>query len=121
MRRLTLALVFASMAAATAAAQVLDEYVARIGPQDHFNSNGVRLTDPAAIIRQDRANLYVFGKGDGDDETDTFFRSRENRALMERMLRNGSSAPSAVSAIVNGTPLILVRIYENSVEVMVLD
>ncbi len=117
-----LVLVLASMLAGPSAAQQpIDGYVARIGPQDHFNSNGVRLTEAAAIIRQDRANLYVFGKGDPEDETDSFFRSRENRALMERMLRAGTSNPGAVRAIVNGTPLIEVLIFENSVEVTVLD
>lgn len=124
MRQYFLPLVLAATAALggeVAAQQPIDGYVARIGPQDHFNSNGVRLDNAAAIIRQDRANLYVFGKGDGEDETDGFFRSRENRALMERMLRAGSSDASAVRAIVNGTPLIEVLIFEDYVEVTVLE
>jgi hypothetical protein len=99
----------------------LDGYVARIGPQDHFNSNGVRLTDAAAIIRQDRANLYAFGLGDPEDETDIFFQLRENRARMEAMLRAGGSSPAAVRAVVNGTPLIHVLISADAVEVLVLE
>lgn len=124
MRKLVFALLvsISPLLAGPAAAQApLDGYVARIGPQDHFNSRGVRLDNAAAIIRQDRANLYAFGRGDPEDETDSFFRSRENRALMEQMLRAGNSSSSAVRAIVNGTPLIQVLIYEDYVEVTVLD
>ncbi len=124
MKSAILALSFAALVgfAAPAAAQApVDGYVARIGPQDHFNSNGVRLDNAAAIIRQDRANLYRFGRGDPEDETDTFFRSQANRALMEQMLRAGNSAQSAVHAIVNGTPLIQVLIFQDHVEVTVLD
>ena len=49
----------------TARAQILGEYTetytARLSPADHYNSNGVRLHSAAAIIRQDRANYYVYG------------------------------------------------------------
>jgi hypothetical protein len=114
-------LVVATLCNPASAQTPLDSYVARIGPQDHFNSNGVRLTDAAAIIRQDRANLYAFDLGDPEDETDMFFQSRENRARMEAMLRAGGGSPKAVSAVVNGTPLIQVLIYEDAVEVLILD
>jgi hypothetical protein len=122
MKGVFLALSFAAFTAfaGPAAAQQLDAYVARIGPQDHFNSNGVRLDNAAAIIRQDRANLYRFGNGDWEDEEDTFFRSQANRARMEQMLRSGTSSPSAVRAIVNGTPLIHVQIFPNHVQVTVI-
>jgi hypothetical protein len=119
LKKLVFALIV--LIAAPAAAQApLDGYVARIGPQDHFNSNGVRLDNAAAIIRQDRANLYRFGKGDPEDEPDSFFGSPENRALMEQMLRAGATAPSAERAIVNGTPLISVQIFPNYVLVTVI-
>jgi hypothetical protein len=59
----------------TAQAQILGEYTetytARLSPADHYNSNGVRLHSAAAIIRQDRANYYVYGIRDSED-TDTF-------------------------------------------------
>jgi hypothetical protein len=123
LKKLVFALIvlIAPLIAAPAAAQApLDGYVARIGPQDHFNSNGVRLDNAAAIIRQDRANLYRFGKADPEDEPDSFFGSPENRALMEQMLRAGATAPSAERAIVNGTPLISVQIFPNYVLVTVI-
>jgi hypothetical protein len=123
MKKLVFALFvsIASLFGAPASAQApLDSYVARIGPQDHFNSNGVRLDNAAAIIRQDRANLYRFGRGDAEDELDSFFRSQENRAAMEQMLRAGATASSAERAIVNGTPLINVQIFPNYVLVTVI-
>ena len=108
-------------ASSTAFAQeLLDSYIARIGPNDHFNSRGVRLKSAAAIIRQDRANFHKFGKADAEDEYDSYFGSKANRANMERMLRNGSSSRSAINAIVNHQPLIRVKIYRNTVIVTVL-
>lgn len=102
------------------AQELLNTYIARIGPNDHFNSRGVRLKSASAIIRQDRANFHKFGKTDAEDEYDSYFDSKANRGRMERMLRNGSSSRSAINAIVNHRPLIRVKIYRNSVIVTVL-
>ncbi len=102
------------------AQELLDSYIARIGPNDHFNSRGLRLKSAAAIIRQDRANYHKFGKADGEDEYDSYFSSKANRGRMERMLRNGRSSGSAINAIINHQPLIRVKIYRNSVVVKVL-
>ena len=102
------------------AQELQDSYIARIGPNDHFNSRGVRLKSAAAIIRQDRANFHKFGKADAEDEYDSFFGSKANRGRMERMLRNGSSTRSAINSIVNHQPLIRVKVYRNSVVVTVL-
>ena len=102
---------FALMVVGPAAACDLREsYMARLGPADHFNSNGVRLTSAAAIIRQDRANYHQFAKRDAEDEGDRFFSSLENRAILERMLENGQSMPGVLAEIVNGTPLVEVQI-----------
>jgi hypothetical protein len=123
MRKLTLAL-FASAAllsgAISAQAQeLLETYVARIGPNDHFNTRGVRLKSFAAVIRQDRANFHKFGRRDAEDEHDTFFSSKANRARMERMLKNGTSSGSARRRIINNQPMIRVEIYRNFVNVTV--
>jgi len=119
-RILTLGLAAAAALAASPAAagdDRLDSYCARLGSDDHFNSNGVRLTDVAAIIRQDRANFHAFGVQDAEDDGDSFFSSKENRARLEAMLRNGKASKAVRKAIVDGTPLICVDIYENWVEV----
>jgi len=108
----------------TALAQILGEYTetytARLSPADHYNSNGVRLRSAAAIIRQDRANYYVYGIRDGEDEPDSFFSIKKNRERMEQMLENGRATPDAVYRIVNGTPLIRVDIYSTGINVTVI-
>lgn len=91
-------------------ADVIESYVARLSEDDHYNSNGQRLTSAAAIIRQDRANYHRFGNRDGEDEGDAFFNSQENRALMERLLERGRMPASLRNQIVNGTPLIRVEV-----------
>jgi hypothetical protein len=101
-------LVLASMPAA--ACELREEYVARLGHNDHYNSRGVRLTSAAAIIRQDRANFHQFGVRDPEDQGDRYFASKANRESLERMLERGSANQAALWAIVNDTPLIVVRI-----------
>lgn len=101
-----------SMVAAPARADdLVESYSAGLSEADHFNSNGQRLTSPAAIIRQDRANFHRFGVRDPDDEGDSFFSSQENRALMERLIERGRISASARKRIVNGTPYVTVEIY----------
>lgn len=113
MKRLVcLAALLALDVAPAAACQLIASYTARLGAADHFNSNGVRLTSAAAIIRQDRANFYEFGRADPEDDSDPYFASKQNRATLERMLRNGQSSGSALAEIVNGTPLIDVRVCD---------
>jgi hypothetical protein len=95
----------------------LETYVARLSVQDHYNSNGVRLLTAAGIIRQDRANYYEFGKRDPEDQPDAFFSSVANRARLEEMLLHGTISPATNNEIVNGTPLIVVKVYENFIAV----
>jgi hypothetical protein len=90
---------------------LLESYVARLSANDHFNSQGERLTSPALIIRQDRANVYKFGRQDGEDEEDKFFRNAQNRELLQQFLERGRTTRAAYQAIVNGQPLIRVNIY----------
>ncbi len=101
-----------ALAAPASAQQLIESYTARLSSADHFNSSGERLTSPAAIIRQDRANFHKFGIRDPEDEGDRYFSDMANRALMERLLERGRTSGSARRAIVNGTPLIRVDVYD---------
>src|ERR1700693_2280130 len=98
----------------------IESYTARLSARDHFNSNGERLRSAAAIIRQDRANFYVYGLRDSEDEPDSFFSNKGNRARLEGMLENGRTTPDAIQRIVNGTPLIRVDIYSTGISVSIL-
>jgi hypothetical protein len=119
-----IAAIFSAAPGHTAQAQILggyiETYTARLSPADHYNSNGVRLHSAAAIIRQDRANYYVYGIRDSEDEPDSFFSVKSNRARMEQMLENGRATPDALDRIVNGTPLIRVDIYSTGINVTVV-
>ena len=101
----------ASLAAPARADTLLERFTARLGERDHFNSRGVRLRSVAAIIRQDRANFHRFGVRDPEDEPDSFFASKRNRAALEDMIAHGTMEPAAARAILDGTPLILVGIF----------
>lgn len=70
-----------------AADDYMGGYYATIGPQDFYNSSGVRLRDLCAIVQQDRANFHRFGKRDQGDESDPFFADRANRALIGQSCR----------------------------------
>jgi len=110
----TLALPLALAAPAAAQSRLIESYTARLSSADHFNSSGERLTSPAAIVRQDRANFHKFGIRDAEDESDGYFADQGNRALMERLLERGRTSRAARNAIVNGTPLIRVDVYDGA-------
>ncbi|WP_321341633.1 hypothetical protein [Breoghania sp.] len=98
---------------------LLEVYVAYLGTDDHYNSRGVRLTEPWQIVRQDRANFHRFGIRDRGDEGDRFFASMANRGRMERMILNGYIEGNAGYRIVDSNCWIRVEVYENSVKIEV--
>lgn len=110
-----IALAAASLALATPAhaQQLVESYSARLSSADHFNSNGERLTSPAAIIRQDRANFHKFGIRDPEDESDSYFSDMGNRAALERLLERGHTSSAARRAIVNGTPMVHIELWRS--------
>ncbi len=120
-RGLAASLICAALAlgvpSAAMAAPMLEVYLARLSAQDHFNADGKRLTTVAAIIRQDRANYHKYALRDPEDEGDAFFAQAENRARLEAFIAQGSVTPTAARAILNGTPLIVVRVYETYVDI----
>lgn len=121
LKSLYLAIFIALTAPVAVLAQPLDSYIARLSTADHYNSRRQRLDNVAAIIRQDRANVYVFVARDLEDEEDSFFASKANRAKLERMLNRGTISRSAKRAILHGTPLIQVDIYADFINVRVFD
>ena len=96
---------------AVAADTLQESYVAVLSERDHFSSKGERLTNAAAIIRQDRANFHTLGKRDAGDQSDRFFADANNREALEQLLKRGSSNPAILRTIVNGTPTVIVKIF----------
>lgn len=99
------------LAIPAAADELVGSYVAYIGRDDLYNSKGARLTEPWQILRQDRANYHRFGVSQPGDEWDPYFGDINNRAIMERMVMNGSIDPVAAANLVNGGATVFVRIY----------
>lgn len=99
----------------------LGSYVARISARDHYASDGYPLDSAAQMVRQDRANWHKFGKRDPDDENDVWFRTNAQRERLQSMLqRAGAMSAATKRAIANGSPLIQVDVYANSVAVTIL-
>lgn len=91
--------------------EIIGSYVAYIGRDDLYNSKGARLNEPWQILRQDRANYHRFGISQSGDEWDPFFGSKNNRAIMERMIMNGTITSGARSGLLQGGATVFVRIY----------
>ena len=110
MKQVLFALAF-MMASPASAESVIGQYVAYIGRDDLYNSNGARLSEPWQVLRQDRANFHRFKVSQPGDEWDSFFSNIDNRAIMERMVMNGYIDPNARRNLVNGGAMVVVRIY----------
>ena len=120
MRILTaMAAAVALFSAGAACAAPVEVYRARLSEQDHFNSNGERLRTVAGVIRQDRANFHRFGMRDREDTDDDFFASADNRQRLEELLLRGTISGRDRAEILNGDPLVVVRVYRHYVDVEV--
>lgn len=93
------------------AQQLLDSYHALLSWNDHYNSQGARLTQPWQVIQQDRANMHRFGRADPQDQRDGYFASPANRASAERMFLRGRVDPGVAAAIVNGEVMVHVEVW----------
>lgn len=64
----------------------ITDYTANIAGRDMYNSRGVLLGNFAAVMQQDRANLYKSGYADGDgpfvDSDDGYFTTLERRSQL---------------------------------------
>ena len=85
-------------------------YRARLSRNDHHNSRGVELRSAAGIVRQDRANYHRYVEQDFDDQYDSMFADRDNRAWLEDALEDTMSA-SVERQILRGTPVVEVRVW----------
>ncbi len=122
MKKLFIALMFASSALLAQAGdntggEFLESYHAKLSEKDHFNSKGKRLKTVAAIIRQDRANYHKFHKRDAQDEWDGYFYDKANRAALENKVARLHFSKSTKNKIINGTPTVIVYVYENQIDI----
>jgi hypothetical protein len=92
-----------------AAAQQIGVYYATISDTDRRNSRGAALSDPGAILQQDRANYHRFGRADIDDEGDPFFGDPDLRARIPALYAAGSNDAVIDNAIrLQGSSYLLI-------------
>ncbi|WP_281968347.1 peptidoglycan-binding protein [Roseovarius nanhaiticus] len=101
------AAVFAALASPVLSQSLIESYVAEIGNVDLRNSSGAVLSDPAAILTQDRANVHRFGMQQPGDTIDGLFQSREMRARMPSLVARGGISPAAQAALRSGSAVKL--------------
>ena len=105
----------------------LCSYTARISYADKHNSKNESIaknhsnTTVAGILRQDRANYYVFNKKDREDEKDCVFHSKTARDNMQKSIAASSMPQYAKQIIVNENPLINVDVYSEHVDVEIIE
>lgn len=78
-----IALPFAAQAQAPGSGDDLEyvtEYTAMIGADDRVSSAGTKLSDPAAILQQDRYNFHVRSISQTGDSPDSYFGDKTHRA-----------------------------------------
>lgn len=97
MRFAAIAAVLFACAGPAGAQEFLGTYFTSIGPADFYNSRGARLSDPCAVLQQDRANFHRFGKRDDGDQYDPFFTSTDARAVIGRDCRMQHSSQGYIA------------------------
>lgn len=108
------------------ASDYLCSYTTRISDSDKYNSSGALLakdysnTAVASILRQDRANFYVYNKEDREDEADCLFDTKGTRAKMEKSLASGSIPQYTKKIIVDRHPLLYVDVYDDHINVKII-
>ncbi len=101
----------------------LCSYTAYISNQNKYNSkgqslaSGVNQASAAAILRQNRADIYKFGLGSFGDTSDCYFGNVKNRGRIPALLNNGNISKATIRQIVNGNPLLQVDVYSTHIDV----
>jgi len=103
------------------AEEPIDSYATRLSAQDHMNSDGGKLKSVGDILRQDRANYHKFSIRDAEDQSDTVFGDVQSRERIPAMLKKGHIDKATKNSILNGTPVVMVFIYNNHIDVAISD
>lgn len=107
--------IITTLASPVLSQSLIEVYTAEIGSIDRRNSSGTELTDPVAMLTQDRANVHRFGHRQAGDTIDGVFQSSEMRAQMPTLFASGDISPAAEAALRSGATVQLeVHIWAQS-------
>ena len=101
----------------TQASAGYDEYCTYISQNDKVASDGYKLSDPASILRQDRANFHKFKRRDRDDGSDRTFTSANARARIPALLDKANNDPAVLNAIVRRNIHVCVEVWSDMIVV----
>ena len=94
-------------------------YRARLSAADHRDDDGDALVDAAQILARDRANYHLHFVRDDEDGYDPAIGTAEAVTTF-RDLVGGALDGEMRAAIVGGTPLVEVEVYDNGVGVEII-
>ncbi|MCK0142923.1 hypothetical protein [Aliiroseovarius sp. F20344] len=102
-----LAFGFAIAAQVAVASEQIGAFTVFIGKPDLSNAKGAALSDPASILRRDRANYHRFGVSQPGDEWDPYFGSNKSRKNIKALLEKGGIGPKAAKRFKNGGTVLI--------------
>jgi hypothetical protein len=90
------------------------EYTMISGAEDRVSSAGVKLSDPVAILQQDRYNVHVRGISQTGDSSDDYFGDKAHRAeIAKAKIEFGAPGGDDVQSrghVINGTFQLFVTV-----------
>lgn len=94
--------------------QPLFVYQPVITQKDRVNSKGVALTDPAAILAQERSNTHKSGQGD-----DPYFTTPQKRAEISTMLARGDFSADMKNVVLKAKdPVLFISVQRKNTGLM---
>lgn len=106
---------------AALAAEPICSYTAKLSEQDKVNSSGTSLLQGAnkstlaAVIRQDRANYYVFNKKDAQDTSDCKFSDKNARAQIDQLVSASNISDDIIKSALTKQDVFEIVIYDKSI------
>ena len=87
--------------------EYLSEYGATIGPEDRVSSTGAKLSQPTAMLQQDRFNVNVRRMVHEDDSPDPYFADRAHRAEIASAVIIFSDEGAKANLLYDSQPLLI--------------
>lgn len=98
----------------------LSEYGATIGPEDRVSSTGAKLSQPAAMLQQDRFNVNVRRMVHSGDSPDAYFANKSHRAEIASAVIIFTDEGAKANLLYDSQPLLILAYRRKSDRKLVL-